>query len=179
MSPPYTNTTFGPQYMDMVVGKIGWETNLNNDETRKNIACFFPHWDTSSWTEGSQPQAGAIAGAILLLRDADLYPELLGTLGFSSIHSMRKHAATCNDETLVVFLTGCGERGQMILPLSPTVTEVGLCLCMKNFLQKDTPERLHRTTLLAVVLRGQTFRKYVPLHSSESSLDRLCQRTHQ
>ncbi len=34
----------------------------------------------------------------------------IGALGFSSIHSMRKHAATCDDETLVVFLTGCGER---------------------------------------------------------------------
>jgi hypothetical protein len=30
----------------------------------------------------------------------------------------------------------------MILPPSPRVTEVGLSLCMKNFLQKDTPERL-------------------------------------
>jgi hypothetical protein len=67
------------------------------------------------------------------------------------------------------------ERGQITIPPSPIVTEVGLSLCMKNFLQKDTPERLAGSSPYKPLCSSSTganrFRKYGPLQFSESSRD--------
>lgn len=95
-------------------------------------------------------------------------PSYLGYLSsreeFEACENKQQHAMMSRSS----YFLPAVERGQTTIPPSPIVTEVGLSLCIKNFLQKDTQESQYFNRAGAIL-----FRKGGPQHFSESSRDHL------
>ena len=95
-------------------------------------------------------------------------------LGYLSPQENFQSSSTTKEEIMKrsSYFLPAVESGETNLPASPIVTEIGLGLCMKNYLHKDTPEGSIKTSSSSRSSGISLFRNYGPLQYEQSCSSR-------